>query len=55
MMNHPPLTLPILPVVLPIMFTIYLLYGFVRPQMSRKMRRELEEEEDEDDSNSVTP
>jgi CDP-diacylglycerol--serine O-phosphatidyltransferase len=47
----------ILPVVLPIMFTVYLLYGFIRPQISRKMRREIEEEEDddEDDSNSVTP
>jgi CDP-diacylglycerol---serine O-phosphatidyltransferase len=39
----------ILPIVLPLMFTLYLLYGFVRPRISRKVRREIEEE-DEDDS-----
>jgi CDP-diacylglycerol--serine O-phosphatidyltransferase len=45
----------ILPVVLPLMFTVYLLYGFIRPQISRKIRREIEEEEDDDDeSNSIT-
>ncbi len=38
----------ILPVVLPLFFTIYLLYGFVRPRISRKVRSEIEEEEDED-------
>src|SRR5258706_7815801 len=35
--------------VLPAFFTAYLLYGFVRPRISRKMRREIEEE-DEDES-----
>jgi CDP-diacylglycerol--serine O-phosphatidyltransferase len=46
----------ILPIVLPVMFTLYLLYGFIRPQISRKIRRGIEEEdEDEDDPNSVTP
>ncbi len=35
--------------VLPAIFTLYLLYGFVRPRISRRMRREIEEEEDEDD------
>jgi CDP-diacylglycerol--serine O-phosphatidyltransferase len=38
----------ILPVVLPVMFTIYLLYGFVRPRISRKVRHEIEEEDEED-------
>jgi len=38
----------ILPVVLPVMFTIYLLYGFIRPRISRKVRHEIEEEDDED-------
>jgi CDP-diacylglycerol--serine O-phosphatidyltransferase len=38
----------ILPIVLPIMFTLYLLYGFVRPRISRKVRHEIEEEEDEE-------
>ena len=45
----------ILPFALPAIFTIYLLYGFVRPQISRKIRHEIEEEEDEDDANSLTP
>jgi CDP-diacylglycerol---serine O-phosphatidyltransferase len=44
----------ILPIVLPLIFTVYLLYGFVRPQISRKIRHEIEEE-DEDDGNSLTP
>ena len=34
--------------VLPAIFTLYLLYGFVRPRISRRMRREIEEEEDEE-------
>jgi CDP-diacylglycerol--serine O-phosphatidyltransferase len=37
----------ILPVVLPSIFTLYLLYGFVRPRISRKVRDEIEEEEEE--------
>ena len=35
----------IVPVVLPIIFTAYLVYGFIRPKLSRKLRREIEEEE----------
>ena len=35
--------------VLPAIFTLYLLYGFVRPRISRRMRREIEEEEDDDE------
>ncbi len=38
----------ILPIVLPLIFTIYLLYGFIRPRISRKVRDEIEEEEEED-------
>jgi CDP-diacylglycerol--serine O-phosphatidyltransferase len=38
----------ILPVVLPVMFTLYLLYGFVRPRISRQVRHEIEEEDEED-------
>ena len=38
----------ILPVVLPLIFTIYLIYGFIRPRISRKVRHEIEEEEDEE-------
>jgi CDP-diacylglycerol--serine O-phosphatidyltransferase len=39
----------VLQFVLPSMFTIYLLYGFIRPQISRKVRREIEEEEEDED------
>ncbi len=43
--------------VLPAFFTLYLVYGFVRPRISRRMRHEIEEEEDEEeqdgDSSSV--
>ena len=38
----------VLPVVLPVAFTLYLLYGFVRPHISRSMRREIEYEDDEE-------
>ena len=38
----------ILPIILPIIFTLYLLYGFIRPRISRKVRHEIEEEDDED-------
>jgi len=34
--------------VLPAFFTLYLVYGFVRPRISRRMRREIEEEDEED-------
>jgi CDP-diacylglycerol---serine O-phosphatidyltransferase len=45
----------ILPVVLPIIFTAYLLYGFIRPRISRKVREEIEDEgEDDDDTPSIT-
>jgi CDP-diacylglycerol--serine O-phosphatidyltransferase len=36
--------------VLPAFFTAYLIYGFVRPSLSRAWRREIEEEDDEPDS-----
>ena len=39
----------IIPVILPIIFTSYLIYGFIRPKLSRKLRKEIEEEEVEDD------
>jgi CDP-diacylglycerol--serine O-phosphatidyltransferase len=37
----------ILPFVLPIIFTSYLVYGFVRPRISRQIRKEIEDDEDE--------
>lgn len=34
--------------VLPAFFTLYLIYGFIRPRISHRVRYEIEEEEDED-------
>jgi CDP-diacylglycerol--serine O-phosphatidyltransferase len=34
--------------VLPAVFTLYLLYGFIRPRISRRMRREIEEEDEDE-------
>jgi CDP-diacylglycerol--serine O-phosphatidyltransferase len=34
---------------LPAFFTLYLIYGFVRPRISKRMRHEIEEEEDEEE------
>ena len=45
----------LLPVVLPLMFTGFLLYGFVRPRISRKVREDIEEETEEDDEPTLTP
>jgi CDP-diacylglycerol--serine O-phosphatidyltransferase len=42
----------ILPFVLPALFTAYLIYGFVRPRISRQMRREIEDEDEEDAAES---
>jgi len=35
--------------VLPAFFTLYLVYGFIRPRISRQMRREIEEEDEADE------
>jgi CDP-diacylglycerol--serine O-phosphatidyltransferase len=43
----------ILVFVLPLLFTSYLIYGFIRPRISRQMRREIEEEEDEDEEGAT--
>jgi CDP-diacylglycerol---serine O-phosphatidyltransferase len=39
--------------VLPAFFTAYLVYGFIRPRISRQMRREIEEEDEEEDTDTV--
>jgi len=41
--------------VLPAFFTLYLLYGFIRPRISGRMRREIEEEDEEDEENGGVP
>lgn len=38
---------------LPTLFTAYLIYGFVRPSISGRMRHEIEEEDDEDQSSTA--
>jgi CDP-diacylglycerol--serine O-phosphatidyltransferase len=38
----------VLPVALPLMFTLYLIYGFIRPRISRKVRAEIEDDEDDE-------
>ncbi len=40
----------VLPPVLPIVFTTYLIYGFVRPWLSRKLVHEIEDEEGEEEA-----
>ncbi len=45
----------ILYIVMPIVFTAYLAYGFVRPRLSRKMRHEIEDEGEDDDTTPHTP
>jgi len=45
----------ILVFVLPVFFTAYLVYGFIRPRISRKMRQEIEEEEEEEQEGPVAP
>ncbi len=39
----------ILTFVLPVFFTSYLVYGFIRPRISRRMRKEIEDEDDDDE------
>jgi CDP-diacylglycerol--serine O-phosphatidyltransferase len=41
------LPLVILYYVLPAFFTLYLIYGFIRPRISRRIRHEIEEEDDD--------
>ncbi len=40
--------------VIPVFFTLYLIYGFIRPRISRKVRHEIEEE-DEDEPEEPGP
>jgi CDP-diacylglycerol--serine O-phosphatidyltransferase len=41
--------------ILPVIFTAYLLYGFIRPRISRKVREDIEEETEDDDEPTLTP
>jgi CDP-diacylglycerol--serine O-phosphatidyltransferase len=45
----------ILQFVLPLVFTAYLLYGFIRPRISRKIRADIEEEGEEEEDGSGEP
>src|SRR5260370_5562060 len=39
--------------ILPFFFTAYLIYGFIRPHIPRKMRHDIQEEEDGQDDATV--
>ncbi len=41
--------------VLPLFFTAYLVYGFVRPRISRKIRYEIEEDDEEEEDDAEAP
>ncbi len=43
----------ILPFVSPLIFTVYLLYGFVRPSISRRVQREIEADDEPDDEEEL--
>jgi len=43
----------ILPFVLPVIFTAYLLYGFIRPRMPGRIRHEIEEEDDDEEDSEA--
>jgi len=45
----------ILHFVLPVIFTAYLLYGFIRPRISRKVREDIEEESEDDEEPTLPP
>lgn len=45
----------ILVFVLPVFFTAYLIYGFIRPRISHRMRHEIEEEEEEEEEGPAAP
>ncbi len=42
-----------LPWVLPVVFTAYLVYGFVRPRLSRKIRHDIEDEDQDEETPSI--
>ncbi len=45
----------VLPIALPVLFTAYLVYGFIRPHISRRMRKEIEDDEEEDEEDASNP
>ncbi|MBI5386897.1 MAG: CDP-diacylglycerol--serine O-phosphatidyltransferase [Verrucomicrobia bacterium] len=45
----------LLPVVAPLLFTAFLVYGFVRPYLPRQTRHEIEDEDQEDDEDERQP
>jgi CDP-diacylglycerol--serine O-phosphatidyltransferase len=41
--------------VLPAFFTVYLLYGFIRPRISKTMRKGIEEDDEEEEAGHIRP
>jgi CDP-diacylglycerol--serine O-phosphatidyltransferase len=44
----------VLQIVLPFLFTAYLVYGLIRPRLSRKLRHEIEQEDDDEAAEAST-
>ena len=42
-----------LPIILPLFFTTYLLYGFVRPKISRQLRHDIEDEDEDETTDTL--
>ena len=38
-----------------LVFTIYLIYGFIRPKISREMRHDIEEDDEDDEGDTTVP
>ena len=45
----------VLPIAAPVIFSTYLIYGFVRPWLPKRTRQGIEEEEDDEDDEERTP
>jgi CDP-diacylglycerol--serine O-phosphatidyltransferase len=43
----------VLPVIAPLIFSTYLVYGFVRPWLPKQTRREIEEEDEDDEEDDT--
>jgi CDP-diacylglycerol--serine O-phosphatidyltransferase len=44
----------VIPLVLPFLFTAYLVYGLIRPRLSRKLRHDIEQEDDDEAAEAST-
>jgi CDP-diacylglycerol--serine O-phosphatidyltransferase len=45
----------VMPWLLPLLFTAYLVYGFIRPRLSSRIVREIEDDDDEEVGDATRP